>query len=535
MLGLSFEVQSSIAPSALLRADVSLFVGHVARRAEKLAPALLDFLHSEGRDISEDDGLLDVPVPIDTWDAFDHLFAWERRPLLSEEQARARGLDSDPQRDPTLGVETYLGAAVRSFFAQGGRRCWVVRVGDPWPYAAPLAGAQRDSAVDRLVPGYAGRPAHPRDRASYRGAGHVFGLQDVSFVSVPDLVELFRVAPPELSVVENPPVPSARFAECAEEPAPAPLLARLEFTAPALADEAGLGAWASAVSMLGRLVAQRRDVQLVLSAPWVAPGSRGERQWLSDLVELDRSSSLDEGGIASAFLQLGWPWLETVGSERLPGRLVPPEGALLGVIARQTLLAGAFRSVARAPLRDVLALRPALSQADRERPLAWGGRRAMPRHGLAGHVTLVAHTPRGFELENDVTTSLGETYRSGAVARLTSLLVRAARRVGEDVAFEHSGPELWGRLRERMHSLLLAFWHEGALAGSTPSEAFDVRCDETTMTQNDLDAGRVVCSVAFQAAAPIERITVVLAMSGGSVSISGAGATRAGSTGGGQS
>jgi hypothetical protein len=523
MLALSFEVQSSIAPSAPLRADVALFVGHVARRGQKLQPALVEFLRAEGREVSDDDDLLDVPVPIDTWDAFDHLFAWEQRPLLTQAQAQARGLDADPGRDPAVGVETYLGVAVRSFFAQGGRRCWVVRVGDPWPYAAPLAGASRDAAVDRVVPGYAGRPAHPRDRASFRGSGHVFGLPDVSFVSAPDLVELFRVSPPELSVVEDPPVPSARFAECAEEPSPAPLLGRLEFPAPALADEAGLAEWASAVSLLGRLVAQRRDVQLVLSAPLGAPGTRGERQWLADLVELDRSAGLEEGGIASAFVQLGWPWLELVGSERLPGKLVPPEGALLGVMARQTLLAGAFRSVARAPLRDVVALRPELSHADRQRPVAWGDRRAVPRHGLGGHVTLVVRTPRGFELDSDVTTSRGETYRAGAVVRLTSLLVRAARRVGEDVAFDSSGPELWGRLRERMHSLLLAFWHEGALGGNAPSEAFDVRCDETTMTQNDIDAGRVVCTVAFQAAAPIERISVVLALSAGSVAISGGG------------
>jgi phage tail sheath protein FI len=220
-------------------------------------------------------------------------------------------------------------------------------------------------------------------------------------------------------------------------------------------------------------------------------------------------------------VQLGWPWLELVGAERLPGKLVPPEGALLGVMARQTLLAGAFRSVARAPLRDVVALRPELSQADRLRPVAWGDRRAEPRHGLGGHVTLVVPTPRGFELGSDVTTSSGETYRSGAVVRLTSLLLRAARRVGEEVAFDSSGPALWARLRERMHSLLLAFWHEGALGGGAPAEAFDVRCDETTMTQNDIDAGRVVCTVAFQAAAPIERISVVLALSAGSVAISG--------------
>jgi hypothetical protein len=57
-------------------------------------------------------------VPIDSWEVFDHLFAWERRPL--NETGR-------------LGT-TYLGAAVRSFFAQGGRKCYVIRAGEPWVY-----------------------------------------------------------------------------------------------------------------------------------------------------------------------------------------------------------------------------------------------------------------------------------------------------------------------------------------------------------------------------------------------------------------
>jgi hypothetical protein len=59
--------------------------------------------------------LLDVPVPIDTWDVFDRLFEWERRPLDRSDQF----------------ATSYLGAAVRSCFAQDGRKCYVVRVGVP--------------------------------------------------------------------------------------------------------------------------------------------------------------------------------------------------------------------------------------------------------------------------------------------------------------------------------------------------------------------------------------------------------------------
>jgi phage tail sheath protein FI len=60
--------------------------------------------------------------------------------------------------------------------------------------------------------------------------------------------------------------------------------------------------------------------------------------------------------------------------------------------------------------------------------------------------------------------------------------------------------------------LLKGFWRVGALAGATPLEAFSVRCDRSTMTQNDLDNGRLVTEITVLPAHSIERITVVLAL-----------------------
>jgi len=61
-------------------------------------------------------------------------------------------------------------------------------------------------------------------------------------------------------------------------------------------------------------------------------------------------------------------------------------------------------------------------------------------------------------------------------------------------------------------------WGLGALDGASPAEAFDVHCDRTTMTQNDIDNGRIVAVVSFQAAASIELITVTLTVQAGSTS-----------------
>src|SRR5262249_16003297 len=108
---------------------------------------------------------------------------------------------------------------------------------------------------------------------------------------------------------------------------------------------------------------------------------------------------------------------------------------------------------------------------------------------------------------------------AGAVQRLTSILVRTVGRIGTDVVFEPSGEALWSSLRAQLRAVLLTLWHEGALEGATSAEAFDVRCDASTMTRADIDAGRAVCLVTFQPAVPIERITVVLGLTANSLSI----------------
>jgi Bacteriophage tail sheath protein len=90
--------------------------------------------------------------------------------------------------------------------------------------------------------------------------------------------------------------------------------------------------------------------------------------------------------------------------------------------------------------------------------------------------------------------------------------VRAARRVGENSVFQPNGEALWARLTDHLNALMSDLLAVGALRGRSPQEAFSVRCDRSTMTQNDLDNGRLVCEISFAPAVPIEQITVVLAL-----------------------
>jgi uncharacterized protein len=119
-------------------------------------------------------------------------------------------------------------------------------------------------------------------------------------------------------------------------------------------------------------------------------------------------------------------------------------------------------------------------------------------------------------LLSDVTTSQDPSYQHANVNRLVSTILRAARRIGQDAVFEVSGERVWSQVVSRLNDLLNALFAAGAFRGSTPAEAFYVRCDHSTMSQNDLDNGRLIAIAQFEAAAPIDTITVSLVVNEGS-------------------
>ena len=531
MSGLVFEVEPPLILPVPNRADVACFIGLVARRDTDLPEALHKWLITQGwlqspadnREPARPD-LADLPVPLESWEMFDRLFAWDHRPC--------QPTDTPSSADPWS--HTYLGAAVRSFFAQGGRRCYVVRVGDPLPLNAPRE--QRRARLAKLLPGYPQRlSATPLHRDSWSGIGLLFGLPDVSYVGLPDLPDLVACPIPLLSKTTQP-SQSEQFVECTQAQS-VPTDQRALVQQEPRCDLGGYAVWASALALVANMLRRlQREVQLVAALPLPLPESDGAialQDYLALLVEGepgDADSATGEPvfvpplaygvgdhpqGLASAFVQLVYPWVGTPGSLRLPGQLESPEGVLIGVLARNALTRGSFRSAAGLPLADVNRLEPTLTRAQLFTP--HGQARS---NTLLERVSLLGPTPAGLRLLSDVTTSLNASYRPASVNRLVTAIVRAARSLGEAVSFEPAAESLWNRLKSDLDALLLGLWQAGALAGASPGQAFSVRCDRSTTRQADLDNGRVIAEVQFTAAVPIEQIHVVLALSqGGQVSL----------------
>ena len=443
--------------------------------------------------------LLDVPIPIENFGAFDELFVWDKRGNT--------GIDAH--------ATTYLGAAVRSFFANGGRKCYVVRVDKPLPINATRA--ERLALIPKLIPGYPGSlTSNKSDRASWHGIGHLFGLSDVSFVCLPDLPEL--VATDQVGLPTDPPsLPELpeQFVECSDPmPAPPPDNAIARYPAPRC-DKGDYSEWKNAIEIAGNFVARhRREVQLVAAIPLPVRGSEPDGNlyeyfvsegWLPDKPGSEESES--ERELTSPFIQLTYPWIRTRGSSNLPERLEPSDAALIGLLSENALLRGTFRSISGISTRDVLDVEPPIPQQlihHRKSELAFSDR-----------ASLFAPTVDGITIISDVTTSSRISYRPAPINRLIGLIIRAARLLGEDLAFESSGERLWNRIRLRLADVLLSLYNSGALRGASAREAFQVRCDRSTMTQHDIDSGRVIAHVVFSPAAPIERIQVILTLDRG--------------------
>ncbi len=477
MYGLSFEERVA-APPVEPRADIALFVGWCAWRPAARVDRDLAAWYDARFAVTVAVGAplpFDRPLPFDSWAQFDAAADWRNRPVSTAGGERA---------DASLGI------AVRDFFANGGRRCYVVALDPPWPLLQMPDADTREALFRRALPEFI-----DRERTSWRGLAHAKALDDVAQVLVPDLPELAAsrrdTVAPSRDAVDPPEV----FVECAPRVAPRSGVPGVLRVSVPRCDDDDYARWRRYADRINQFLAQhRRDCCALLALPLPARGARTGR---------DARAALD--GLHASFVQVAYPWFKQVEPPRTAQGLVAPDGALAGLIARSALVDGAFRTVAgRTPLGvyDVEPLPPARelqTPSPESDAAAWTAR-----------LSLFAPRIDRIELLSDRTLSNRSGWRNAPVGRLMGQLLRLARRTGEAFSFEAAGDALFARIRGRFEDLLTVLWQRGALRGERPAQAFAVRCDRALMTQADLDNGRVVCSIEFAPAFSIERIRVEL-------------------------
>jgi phage tail sheath protein FI len=177
------------------------------------------------------------------------------------------------------------------------------------------------------------------------------------------------------------------------------------------------------------------------------------------------------------------------------GRLsLPPSGFVAGIWARNDVDHAVFKAPANEVVRSAI---------DFELRLSKGQQDVLNPEG----VNCFRFFPgRGFLLWGARTISDDSEWKYLNVRRYFAYLEHSIDRGTQWVVFENNGDQLWARVRQTIEDFLLNEWKMGGLLGTKPEEAYFVRCDRSTMTQNDLDNGRLICLIGVAPVKPAEFV-----------------------------
>ena len=92
------------------------------------------------------------------------------------------------------------------------------------------------------------------------------------------------------------------------------------------------------------------------------------------------------------------------------------------------------------------------------------------------------------------------------VRRYLAYLEHSIEEKTQWVVFEPNDGTLWSAVRREIEIFLYQEWTSGALRGAKPEQAYFVKCDRSTMTQDDLDNGRLVALVGVAPLRPAEFV-----------------------------
>lgn len=238
-------------------------------------------------------------------------------------------------------------------------------------------------------------------------------------------------------------------------------------------------------ALLTHVADPRRYRMAVLDAPpAVTPGQMRE---LRGLVDSNRAA-------------LYYPWI--VASNPLAGPnsnqpaeiALPPSGHVCGIYARNDIERGVHKAPANEVVRGALRFEPAVNFGQQELLNPIG-------------VNCLRHLEgRGLRVWGARTISSDPEWKYLNVRRYFNYIGASIDRGTQWAVFEPNGEMLWANVRGTIADFLYNEWRNGALLGSKPEEAFFVRCDRSTMTQNDLDNGRLICLVGVAVVKPAEFV-----------------------------
>ena len=189
-----------------------------------------------------------------------------------------------------------------------------------------------------------------------------------------------------------------------------------------------------------------------------------------------------------------YPWIVTADPRTGARKLIPPGGHVLGVYARSDTERGVFKAPANEIVRGALALEYDINDGMQDDLNPKG-------------VNVVRSFPgRGIRVWGARTIASNALWKYVSVRRLFIFLERSIYEGTQWVVFEPNDDRLWARVTDTIRLFLRGQWRLGALFGKTEQEAFFITCDRTTMTQDDILNGRLICEIGIAPVRPAEFV-----------------------------
>ena len=230
----------------------------------------------------------------------------------------------------------------------------------------------------------------------------------------------------------------------------------------------------------------------------VLDGPRPPQDTLSDVQTQRQQYDTKYAALYHPWLLIPDPY--PVNLSQIADYPIPPSGHIVGIYARTDIERGVHKAPANEVVRGITGLQRILNKE---------------QHDILNPYPVNINVIRDFRDANRGIRVYGGRIITGDPdwkylneRRLMIFIEASIDRGLQWVVFEPNKEDLWARVRRSISNFLTLVWRNGGLEGTKVEEAYFVKCDRTTMTQTDIDNGRLICVVGVALVKPAEFVIV---------------------------
>lgn len=199
------------------------------------------------------------------------------------------------------------------------------------------------------------------------------------------------------------------------------------------------------------------------------------------------------GLIDSTYAAMYHPWIQCFDRSSKKSSYFPPSGAVMGVYARTDISRGVHKAPANETVNCTgLNINFTKGEQDVLNPAGVNLIRAIPGQGI--------------RIWGARTSSSNASFKYVNIRRLFIYVEESIKANTNWVVFEPNDSTLWSRVKISITSFLETAWRNGMFAGDTADSSFFVEIGTTTMTQDDIQNGRLICNIGIAPSRPAEFV-----------------------------